>query len=593
MNTEQTTHFSSLISDPKLLKALEMAGYEEPTPIQQQMIPHLAEGRDVIGQAQTGTGKTAAFALPIIEKLELKKKQAPQALIIAPTRELALQVTEAFEKYGKFLPRLRFLAIFGGQDYSIQLRKLKNQPQVVIGTPGRVMDHIRKGTLVLDNIKTLVLDEADEMLNMGFIEDIEWILQELPEDIQTALFSATMPGSIRKIAQKYLTKPIEIKIENKSATASTIDQRFLISSGYQRKTDALMRILDTEITDGVLIFVRTKVQTMELAEKLIENGYLCSPLNGDMPQNQRIRAVEQLKKGQINLLIATDVAARGLDVDRVSHVINFDIPFDVESYIHRVGRTGRAGRQGQAILFVNPREKRMLKTISRVTKSEIKEMALPTEAEIEEKRIELFVQKIKQQMDDEPTWDHWDYKNLAQTLVQDETIDQLELIAILTKMAAAPAGLFIPRKKGGKNTVSSIKEKRKKKREKQVSKPHPVSLPEDEGMERYRLEAGHNNEVKPANIVGAIANEADISSEYIGRISIFDDYSFVDLPYGMPRDILRKLQRARINGVMMKLKRHLPSGPSDRAQNEGKGKTKSLKFKNKSKLNRSKRKNKK
>lgn len=591
MNSDQqeTLFFSTLLQNNSLLKALEESGYEAPTPIQEQMIPHLLAKKDVIGQAQTGTGKTAAFALPLLENMDLKGSGLPQVLIIAPTRELAMQVSEAFAQYGKHLSNLKLVTVFGGQDYNIQLKQLKRKPQVVVGTPGRLMDHVRRGTIKLDNIKTLVLDEADEMLNMGFIDDVEWVLERLPKQRQIALFSATMPSSIRKIAQKYLQDPVEISIKNKTATASTISQRYMVVSGYIRKQEALQKVLDSEDADGVLIFVRTKLQTVEIAEKLVALGHLASPLNGDIPQNQRIRAVEQLKKGQINILVATDVAARGLDVKRVSHVINFDIPFDVESYIHRIGRTGRAGRTGEAILFVNPRERRMLKSISKVTKSDIKEMRLPTEEEIEKKRASSFTTKVKDLLENPPHPNHSKYCDFMKEICLDTTIDPIDLMAVLTQLATAPKGLFPVRQKASKprQNASEKRERNRKGDKSSQGRPsrRPVSLPAEEGMERFRIEVGYKNNVKPGNIVGAIANEADISSEFIGRISISEEFSHVDLPYGMPKEILRELQRARVNGVMMKIKKVLPDSPSAKAKNDGSKHSKSLKFKNKGNVN--------
>lgn len=537
-----------------LLQAVNTAGYETPTPIQKEMIPHVLEGRDVVGQAQTGTGKTAAFALPLLSRLEPGK--SPQILVLAPTRELAIQVAESFAEYGKHLKNFNVLPIFGGQDYSIQLRQLQKGVQVVVGTPGRVMDHLRRGTLKPATIHSLVLDEADEMLRMGFLDDVEWILDQLPGRKQTALFSATMPPNIRKIAQKYLKDPVEITIKNKAATAPTINQRCLITAGgFSKKVDSLSRIIEAESVDGILIFVRTKIQTVEIAEQLVNHGYLAAPLNGDIPQSQRLRTVEQLKSKKIDILVATDVAARGLDVERISHVINFDIPFDTESYIHRIGRTGRAGRSGEAILFVNPRERSMLRSIERATRQKITTMELPSIADINKKRIEKFKEKITGALQADTSF----YQNLIEEYLEETQVDPRQLAAALAQLSQGNTPLLKVEPKfrsepapANRRTAAPSKsfDKRPKTR-----KSMAVQLPPEDGMERFRIQLGNNEGVKPGNIVGAIANEADISSKHIGRIDIFDSYSTVDLPFGMPEDILRILQRARIGNKAMKLQK--------------------------------------
>ena len=384
--------FSDLGLNQDILNALDDVGYETPSPIQAQMIPYVLQGRDVLGQAQTGTGKTAAFALPILSRLDLKQKK-PQVLVLAPTRELAIQVAEAFQSYASGIKQFRVLPIYGGQEYGGQIRQLKRGVHVVVGTPGRVMDHMRKGTLDLGELKTLVLDEADEMLRMGFIDDVEWVLERIPEQRQIALFSATMPPVIHRIASRFLHNPKQIAIKVRTTTASTIRQRYWIVSGLH-KLDALTRILEAESFDAIIIFVRTKTETIELAEKLNARGYVAAALNGDIPQKQRERTIEQLKNRKLDIVVATDVAARGLDVQRVSHVINYDIPHDSESYVHRIGRTGRAGRSGEAILFVAPREQRMLRTIERSTKHKIEAMQLPSVEQINSKRIARFMEKI-------------------------------------------------------------------------------------------------------------------------------------------------------------------------------------------------------
>ena len=392
MTTDPVTAFNQLALPKPILKALDDVGYETPSPIQAQTVPLLLEGRDVVGQAQTGIGKTAAFALPILSNLDLKQKQ-PQVLVLTPTRELAIQVAEAFQKYATHLKGFHVLPIYGGQEFRTQIRALERGVHVAVGTPGRVMDHMRRGNLKLDKLRTLVLDEADEMLRMGFIDDVEWILEQTPKSRQIALFSATMPQQIRRIATRYLNNPEEVTIKVRKATAELIRQRFWPVSGLH-KLDALTRILEAEPFDAMLVFVRTKTATVELSEKLEARGYASTPLNGDIPQKQRERAIENLRRGKLDILVATDVAARGLDVDRISHVINYDIPYDTEAYVHRIGRTGRAGRQGDAILFVAPREKRLLGAIEKATSKEIEMMELPSTELINDKRIARFKQRI-------------------------------------------------------------------------------------------------------------------------------------------------------------------------------------------------------
>ncbi len=392
MTDAHASAFAQFSLGPALLKVLDEVGYEHPSPIQSETIPLLLQGHDVLGQAQTGTGKTAAFALPVLSQIAIQQKE-PQVLVLTPTRELAIQVAEAFHRYATYIEGFHVLPVYGGQDYSAQIRALRRGVHVVVGTPGRVMDHMRRGTLQLHKLSTLVLDEADEMLRMGFIDDVEWILEQCPPERQTALFSATMPKPIREIAGKYLQNPQHITIKVKTSTAETIRQRYWPVSGLH-KLDALTRILEAESFDGVIIFVRTKTATIELAEKLAARGYAAVALNGDVPQNQRERTVKQLKQGKIDILVATDVAARGLDVERVSHVINYDIPYDTEAYVHRIGRTGRAGREGDAILFVSPREKRMLQAIEKATRSKIELMELPSVEIINNKRIAKFKQAI-------------------------------------------------------------------------------------------------------------------------------------------------------------------------------------------------------
>ncbi|MEO1904527.1 MAG: DEAD/DEAH box helicase, partial [Methylococcales bacterium] len=425
------------LSDP-VLKGLDSVGYETPTPIQAQTIPPLLAGKDVLGEAQTGTGKTAAFALPILSRIDTKKK-IPQVLVLAPTRELAIQVAEAFQTYAAKIKGFHVLPVYGGQDYSGQIRALKRGVHVVVGTPGRVMDHMRRGTLNVSELDCLVLDEADEMLRMGFIDDVEWVMEQTPQDRQIALFSATMPKEIRRIAQRYLKDPEEITIKVKTTTAETIRQRFMIVSGVQ-KLDALTRILEVESFDAIIIFVRTKTATAELTEKLLARGYGAAAINGDIAQNQRERTINQFKKGKLDILIATDVAARGLDVQRISHVINYDIPYDTESYVHRIGRTGRAGREGEAILFVAPREKRMLSSIERATRKKIEPMELPSTKVINEKRVDRFKDRIN---DTIASGDLVFFEKLLTDYQQEHDVSTVTVAAALAKLLQGDEPMLI------------------------------------------------------------------------------------------------------------------------------------------------------
>ena len=545
--------FSELGLSKALLKALTVKGYETPTQIQVEIIPPVLAGRDVVGQAQTGTGKTAAFALPLLARIDLKSSK-PQVLVLAPTRELAVQVAESFQKYGQCLKNLNVLAIYGGQDYTIQLKQLSRGAQIIVGTPGRVMDHVRRGSLKLETISTFVLDEADEMLNMGFLEDVEWLLEGIPEQRQIALFSATMPASIRRIARKYLQNPVEITINGRTATAHSINQRFLVTDGYGRKLEALRRLLEVDNVDGMLVFVRTKIQTVELAEQLSALGHSCAPLNGDIPQNQRQRTVDQLKSKKIDVLVATDVAARGLDVERISHVVNFDIPFDTEAYIHRIGRTGRAGRSGEAILFVHPREKKALWGIEKATRQKITEMALPAVQTINKKRAEAFKRRITETLL-EADLDF--YLKLIADYRQNYEVDDDLLTAALAHMVQGDSSLFLEEKEetSRQNLQHSAKERAPRNQERKKRSQKLTSGVPDKGMERYRIEIGKLHGVKPGNIVGAIANEADISSKFIGRITINEDHSTVDLPYSMPTDTFQLLKRVRINDRRLDISR--------------------------------------
>ncbi len=553
MTTETITAFSQFGLKSSLLKALDEVGYETPSPIQAQTIPLLLDGRDVIGQAQTGTGKTAAFALPILSNLDVKQKD-PQVLVLAPTRELAIQVAEAFQKYAKNLKGFHVLPVYGGQDYRSQIRALQRGVHVVVGTPGRVMDHMRRGTLTLENLAMLVLDEADEMLRMGFIEDVEWVLEQTPPDRQIALFSATMPKQIRHIATSHLNSPAEIIVKVKTTTAETIRQRFWPVSGIH-KLDALTRILEAETFDGMLIFVRTKTATVELSEKLEARGYASAALNGDIAQNQRERTIQQLKKGNIDIVVATDVAARGLDVERISHVVNYDIPYDTESYVHRIGRTGRAGRKGDAILFVAPREKRLLHAIEKATRKKIEIMDLPSTEIINDKRIAKFKQRITDTLANE---DLSLFSQLIEQYQQEHNIPAQEIGAALAKLLQGDTPLLLQNKpqriskqnRDNEDVLSAKKPARKVRDRGTKRDQHP-----QDGSERFRIEVGHKHEVKPGNIVGAIANEAGLESKHIGHIKIFDDHSLVDLPEGMPKDIFNSLKKVWVAGQQLKISR--------------------------------------
>jgi len=560
MTDPVTSSFHQLGLNPAILTALDEVGYERPSPIQAQTIPLLIEGKDVLGQAQTGTGKTAAFALPLLSQLELKQKD-PQVLVLAPTRELAIQVAEAFQKYASHMKGFHVLPIYGGQEYGGQIRALKRGVHVVVGTPGRVMDHMRRGTLKLENLSSLVLDEADEMLRMGFIDDVEWILEQTPEQRQIALFSATMPTQIRRIATKYLNEPEQITIKVKTATAETIRQRFWPVSGMH-KLDALTRILEAEPFDAMIVFVRTKTATVELAEKLEARGFASAPLNGDIPQNQRERTVEALKKSKLDIIVATDVAARGLDVERISHVVNYDIPYDTEAYIHRIGRTGRAGREGDAILFVAPREKRLLHAIEKATKKKIDIMELPSTEFINDKRIAKFKQSITDTL---ATEELGMFYQLIEQYQQEHNVPALEVAAALAQMHQGDEPFLLqnkPQRRKGKEQLEKDWDKQEKprkgkpsRRERERDRTPRKASPMEEGMERFRLEVGHDHNVKPGNIVGAIANEAGIDSQYIGRIDIRDDHSTIDLPEGMPKDVFNELKKVWVSGQQLKISR--------------------------------------
>ena len=567
--TPQTPSFKELKLAPELLDTLESLGYEAPSPVQAQAIPHLLNGDDILGHAPTGTGKTAAFALPLLSRLDLSQKHV-QIMVLAPTRELAIQVAEAFKTDAGKIKGFQVLPIYGGQDYSGQIRGLKRGVHVVVGTPGRVSDHIRKGTLKLDKVQALVLDEADEMLRMGFIDEVEWILEQTPEARQTALFSATMPKQIEKIARRHLRNPQEVSIKAKTATAETIRQRFWLVGGMH-KLDALTRILEVEPFDGVLIFVRTKIATTELADKLEARGYAAAAMNGDMPQKQREQMVNKLKAGGLDILIATDVAARGLDVNRISHVINYDIPYDTEAYIHRIGRTGRAGRQGDAILFVAPRERRMLGAIERATRKKIEPLTLPTTETINNKRIADFKQRITDTINQ---GDLAFMRGILEQYQNDSDLAPLDIAAALATLSLGERSLLVKpetrarNERNERNANNARGQRDLKPRGPRAERPERGRREENPrgnkkrgaivpaaDMELFRIEVGHNHEVEPRNIVGAIANEAGLDAQNIGRIDIQDDHSLVELPAGMPKPIFADLKKAWVCGQKLNIAR--------------------------------------
>ena len=557
--------FTDLGLPDLLLQAVNDQGYERPSPIQAEAIPPLLEGRDLLGQAQTGTGKTAAFALPLLSAIDPTKKH-PQLLILAPTRELAIQVAEACQQYAKHLKGLNVLPIYGGQSYTIQLKQLNRGAQVVVGTPGRVMDHIRRKTLSLDGLNALVLDEADEMLRMGFIDDVKWVLEQSPPDRQIALFSATMPREVQRVADQHLNNPVYIKIASKTATAANISQRYWIVRGTH-KLDAITRILENEDTEGVIVFVRTKNATVELADKLSARGFRSDALNGDIVQANREKIVDRLRKGKLDILVATDVAARGLDVERISHVINYDVPHDTEGYIHRIGRTGRAGREGKAIIFITPREKRMLGSIERATRQVIDPMDLPSVQDINRSRMERFKDKVATTITDE---DLSFFSQIVAELQLEREVSSEQIAAATAFLAQGDTPLMLDEKElrdtkihqGSSNSFSDgggrdrgrKREPREPRDYKREDKPTPnlqatpLKDHPDVEMRRFRLDVGRRNQVKPGNIVGAIANEAELESKYIGEIEIRDEYSTVDLPADMPKEVMAILKKARVAG---------------------------------------------
>ena len=534
--------FADLGLSEAVLRALADVGYESPSPIQAATIPVLLSGADILGQAQTGTGKTAAFALPILSKLDLAQKE-PQALVLVPTRELAIQVAEAFHKYAAHLRGFHVMPIYGGQSYTPQLNALKRGTHVIVGTPGRVMDHLERGTLSLKGVRFVVLDEADEMLQMGFVDAIESILSQAPKERQVALFCATMAPQIKRIAQRHLRTPQEIMIKSKTTTAADIRQRYWVVSGMH-KLDALTRILEVEAFDAMLVFVRTKQSTVELAEKLQARGFAAAALNGDLQQSQRERTVAQLKAGQIDILVATDVAARGLDVDRIGHVVNFDVPYDTESYVHRIGRTGRAGRSGEAILFIAPRERNMLHAIERATRQPLESMTLPTVDDVNAKRMAKFKERIAAALKSEGSST---YRAVIEEFARETGTDIVDIAAALAQLAQGKTPLLLSAKR------QTADEEQPQDREAHAPRRSRGSRFDPQDM--YRLEVGSVHGVQPGNIVGAIANEARLDGSQINGIDIRGDHSFVRLPDDIPPAVRTRLQRVRVKGQLLAISR--------------------------------------
>ncbi len=555
--------FRDLALSEPVLRALADVGYESPSPIQAATIPVLLSGADMLGQAQTGTGKTAAFALPALTRIDLSCHE-PQVLVLVPTRELALQVAEAFQRYAAHLKGFHVLPIYGGQSYQPQLNALRRGVHVVVGTPGRVIDHMNRGTLKLSALTLLVLDEADEMLHMGFVDAVESILEQTPPHRQVALFSATIPAPIRRIAQKHLRSPVEVTIKSKTSTATNIRQRYWLVSGMH-KLDALTRILEAETFDAMLVFTRTKQSTVELAEKLEARGFAAAPLNGDIPQQQRERTVARLKAGQIDILVATDVAARGLDVERIGHVVNYDVPYDTESYVHRIGRTGRAGRKGEAILFIAPRERNMLRAIERATRSNLEPMNLPTVDAVNALRIAKFKVRVSETI---AKGEATVFRPILEQLEAETGLPLIDIAAALASLGQGASPLLLPVKAASINAAPARAERQPPRAEAPRApapraEPPPVrertqgTRPPSAGghQETFRIEVGSVHGIRPGNIVGAIANEAGIEGVHIGRVDIREDHSFVDLPAGMPKQVFKQLQKVLVAGRELKISR--------------------------------------
>jgi ATP-dependent RNA helicase DeaD len=527
-----------------LLKTLADKGYSEPSPIQKAAFPELMLGRDLVGQAQTGTGKTAAFALPLLERLASGQK-TPQALVLAPTRELAMQVADSFKAYSAGHPHLKVLAVYGGTDFRSQINALRRGVDVVVGTPGRVMDHMRQGTLDTSGLRSLVLDEADEMLRMGFIDDVEWILEQLPQERQVVLFSATMPPEIRRLSKRYLKDPAEVTIRTKDQEGKRIRQRS-ITVPMPHKLEALQRVLDACGGEGVIIFARTKAITLTVAETLEAGGHQVAVLNGDVPQNQRERTVERLRSGSVDILVATDVAARGLDVDRIGLVINYDMPFDSEAYVHRIGRTGRAGRTGEAVLFVTPRERRFINNLERATGQPIEAMEVPGNSAINQGRLDRLHKRLSEAAHNERPYEEEAalLKELLQRIGTELELSPEQLAYAALSMAIGPEPLL--RQKGDDEWIHNNQRRDRDRGDRRERRSDRPARAPEENMQRYRVEVGHRDRVKPGNLVGAIAGETGLQGRAIGRIQIFDNHSFVDLPKGMPEDVFNSLRRLRV-----------------------------------------------
>ncbi len=545
-SAEPESGFAGFGFSEALLRTLADKGYSEPSPIQKAAFPELMLGRDLVGQAQTGTGKTAAFALPLLERLESGQK-TPQALVLAPTRELAMQVAESFKAYSAGHPHLKVLAVYGGTDFRSQISALRRGVDVVVGTPGRVMDHMRQGTLDTSGLRSLVLDEADEMLRMGFIDDVEWILDQLPEQRQVVLFSATMPPEIRRLSKRYLKDPAEVTIRTKDQEGKRIRQRS-ITVPMPHKLEALQRVLDACGGEGVIIFARTKAITLTVAETLEAGGHQVAVLNGDVPQNQRERTVERLRSGSVDILVATDVAARGLDVERIGLVINYDMPFDSEAYVHRIGRTGRAGRTGEAVLFVTPRERRFIRNLERATGQPIEAMEVPGNTAINQGRLDRLRKRLSDAAQSQrPDADEAALlQELMQRVATELELSPEQLAMAALNLAIGPDALL---RKGDddwiQNTRRNDRDRDRHSGDRRERRERPARAPE-ENMQRYRVEVGHRDRVKPGNLVGAIAGETGLQGRMIGRIQIFDNHSLVDLPKGMPEDVFNSLQRLRV-----------------------------------------------
>ena len=587
MSEQTSIKFSDLNLIKPLLQAIEDSGYEVPSPIQAESIPPLLDGRDLLGQAQTGTGKTAAFALPLLSNLDLSKKK-PQVLVLAPTRELAIQVAEAWQTYARHLKGFHVLPIYGGQNIGIQLRQMRRDVHVVVGTPGRIMDHLRRGTLKLGDLKTVVLDEADEMLRMGFIDDVETILKDTPDERQVVLFSSTMPAPIKRITSRYLRDPVEIKIKNKTSTVSTIKQLYWKGKTFH-KLDVLTRILESDEFGAVIVFVRTKSMTVELSEKLEARGYATTPLNGDIKQDLREKTINRLKKGSLDIIVATDVVARGLDVKRITHVINYDMPHDTESYVHRIGRTGRAGREGTAILFIPPRGDRILQSIERSTGQKIEPLKLPSPKDITDSRIARFKENIINATNNNKL-DF--FETLVTELTEESELSPTQIAAALSylvqrdrplveKKGAIPDFAFSAKNEGRRDRQRNDRN-RGERRERNVDnrndrrnqdsrkrKPKKNSGNKDDvPMTSYRLEVGSEHGAEAKHIVGALINEAGLESQYIQDLKIDSMHSTVSLPDGMPKDIYKILYKTWVSGQQLKL-RDL-SKRADRQSNKGK-----------------------